>query len=263
MINLHCGPFATGAFVPVVLFEQGAEKTFIAPKVVTIEEFMSTISGLKSIDNTQLLLEMFVLNKKINPSGDNDMVKFSGWAQQFLGDINDIDLHLVDAKSLFTTVADIKELALFNTPLEERSARQLAWLEFFKRLWIFYSEFNVSLLNRHAGYQGMIYRYVAEHIHELIPNIGYSKVVFCGFNALTVAEKKVIEVLLKEQIAELTGMPMNIISTIPCGMPVSFYGRILRNSTLKNRTSWCGILPKSPRRFMWLPLNIIWRKLNL
>lgn len=178
------------------------KKTFIAPKVVTIDEFMSSISGLKTIDNTQLLLEMFVLNKKINPLGDNDMVKFSGWAQQFLGDINDIDLHLVDAQSLFTTVADIKELALFNTPLEERSARQLAWLEFFKRLWLFYSEFNVSLLQRHSGYQGMIYRYVAEHIHELIPNIGYSKVVFCGFNALTVAEKKVIDVLLKEQLAE-------------------------------------------------------------
>lgn len=181
---------------------QELKRTFIAPKVVTIDEFMSTLSGLKAIDNTQLLLEMFVLNQKINPSGDNDMVKFSGWAQQFLGDINDMDLHLVDAKSLFTTVADIKELALFNTPLEERSARQLAWLEFFKRLWLFYSEFNVSLLNRHSGYQGMIYRYVAEHIHELIPNIGYSKVVFCGFNALTVAEKKVIEVLLREQIAE-------------------------------------------------------------
>ena len=128
---------------------QELKRTFIAPKVVTIDEFMSTLSGLKAIDNTQLLLEMFVLNQKINPSGDNDMVKFSGWAQQFLGDINDMDLHLVDAKSLFTTVADIKELALFNTPLEERSARQLAWLEFFKRLWLFYSEFNVSLLNHH------------------------------------------------------------------------------------------------------------------
>lgn len=179
------------------------KKTFIAPKIITIDELMSSLSGLNPIDNMQLLLEMFILNKEINPGGDNDMIKFSGWAQQFLGDINDIDLHLVDAKALFTTVADIKELALFNTPEQERSARQKAWLIFFKKLYVFYEKFNISLLQRHMGYQGMIYRYVAEHVHELIETISESKIVFCGFNALTVSEQKLFDALMKEGKADI------------------------------------------------------------
>ncbi len=177
--------------------------TFIAPKIITIDEFMSSLSGLSTADNMQLLLEMFVLNKEMNPEVDNDLVKFSGWAQQFLGDINDIDLHLADAKSLFTTIADIKELALFNTPYEERTARQRAWLLFFQKLYIFYEKFNISLLQRHIGYQGMIYRYVAEHIHEIIETISYKKVVFCGFNALSKSEIKLFDALKKEGIAEM------------------------------------------------------------
>jgi RecB family exonuclease len=183
-------------------FSKVIKTAFIAPKIVTIDEFMSTISGLQPIDNTQLLLEMFMLNKTMNPSSDNDMIKFSGWAQQFLGDINDIDLHLVDAQSLFTSVADIKELSLFGIPELERSPRQLAWVEFFKKLHSFYAQFNISLLNRHSGYQGMIYRYVAEHIHELIENIGYQKMIFCGFNALTVAEQKTIKTLIEKGLAD-------------------------------------------------------------
>jgi len=176
---------------------------FIAPKIVTIDEFMSSISGLTPIDNTHLLLELFVLNQKINHSTDPDLVKFSGWAQQFLGDINEIDLHLADPKALFTTIADVKELALFGTQTVEYSPRQVAWLQFFKKLHVLYSEFNSALLIRHAGYQGLIYRYTAEHIHELMGSISYNKVLFCGFNALTPAEKKVINALLKEQKAAL------------------------------------------------------------
>lgn len=176
---------------------------FIAPKIITIDEFMSSISGLTPIDNTHLLLELFVLNQKINHSTDQDLVKFSGWAQQFLGDINEIDLHLADPKALFTTIADVKELALFGTQTVEYSPRQVAWLQFFKKLHVLYSEFNSALLIRHAGYQGLIYRYTAEHIHELMGSISYHKVLFCGFNALTPAEKKVINALLIEQKAAL------------------------------------------------------------
>ncbi len=179
------------------------KKTFIAPKIVTIDELMSSLSGLSTADNMQLLLEMFILNKELNPDGDNDLIKFSGWAQQFLGDISDIDLHLVDAKSLFTTIADIKELALFNTPIHERTTRQNAWLIFFKKLYVFYEKFNISLLQRHMGYQGMIYRYVADHLHEIIETIEYEKIVFCGFNALSKSEMKLFDLLKKEGIAEM------------------------------------------------------------
>ncbi len=179
------------------------KKTFIAPKIITIDEFMTSVSGLKTIDNMQLLLEMFILNKEFNPLGDNDMIKFSGWAQQFLGDINDIDMHLVDAKSLFTTIADVKELALFGVPEIERTARQIAWLQFFKNLYSFYDQFNISLLQRHCGYQGMIFRFVADHIHEIVGDLKNDKFVFCGFNALTESEKKIFGVLIHEQIAEV------------------------------------------------------------
>ena len=183
-------------------FSKELKKTFIAPKIVTIDEFMSSISGLQTMDNTQLLLELFMLNKELNPATDNDMVKFSGWAQQFLGDINDVDLHLADAQSIFTSIADIKELSLFDTPEHEHSPRQIAWLAFFKQLYFFYTQFNSTLLHRHFGYQGMIYRYVADHIHELISKIQYQKLIFCGFNALTIAEQKVIKTLYEQGLVE-------------------------------------------------------------
>ncbi len=181
---------------------QEINKTFIAPNIITIDEFMSNLSGLKTIDNIQLLLELFLLNKEVESMKDNDIVKFSGWAEQFLSDINDIDMHLVDAKSLFTTIADVKELSLFGLPVEERTVRQKTWLQFFKNLFTYYDTFNISLLQRHCGYQGMIYRYVADHIHEIVSSIKDEKFLFCGFNALTKAEKKIFGVLHHHQIAE-------------------------------------------------------------
>ncbi len=185
-------------------------KTIILPKIISIDDFMVETSGLYKADNMYLLLELFEIYKIESKETNIDFMKFSGWATLFLGDIDDIDKSLNDAKTIFKSIFDYKELGFFGNDEENITEIENKWLTFFHSLFDYYQKLNSNLLKKHIGYTGMIYRFVAENIHYLIDNktissspLKYQKILFCGFNALTKSEISTIKYLIDNNKAEI------------------------------------------------------------
>ena len=73
------------------------DKTFFAPKIISIEEFIYDISKIKAIDNIELLFCFYQVYKKLTPTENTqDFETFSNWAKMLIGDFNEIDRYLLN-----------------------------------------------------------------------------------------------------------------------------------------------------------------------
>ncbi len=179
-----------------------AEKTILLPELMSIDEFIGQVSGMETMDQTELLLILYQHHTKAFPEEGNDFKRFVGWASIFLKDINEIDMQLADAKSVFTSLTDIKSLSMYDVPENQRSMMQQNYIRFFEQLYHDYLFLNQRLLEQKRAYQGLIYREAHRKISENSNSMPWSKILFCGFNALTNSEVGIIKTLIFEQKAE-------------------------------------------------------------
>jgi CRISPR/Cas system-associated exonuclease Cas4 (RecB family) len=101
----------------------------------------------------------------------------------------------VDARVLFSSLAEIKQLSFFGKKEEELSHFQRNYLLFFRELGEYYTRFTTHLLQHKKGYQGLIYRHVAETLTACFARQSYKKYIFVGFNALSKVEHLLVEYL--------------------------------------------------------------------
>src|SRR5690606_699203 len=129
-----------------------------------------------------------------------------------LKDFNDLDSFMVDAGRLYHQLEEVKEFENDLTYLTESQialiqqfwrsfevkdkAQQDKFLRFWKQLRPLYDKFQAALLVSGHSYSGMLYRRVAERLHDVVKP--ESKYIFIGFNAFSKTE----EVLIKHFIAE-------------------------------------------------------------
>src|SRR5699024_2920441 len=82
-----------------------------APKVLSIEDLICEITGLKKLDNINTLFRFYETYKKHTPKEEQeDFETFYGWAQTLIYDFNEIDRYLIDTDSFFNYLASIKDL---------------------------------------------------------------------------------------------------------------------------------------------------------
>ncbi|MEX1238123.1 MAG: PD-(D/E)XK nuclease family protein [Cyclobacteriaceae bacterium] len=189
-----------------------------APKIVTIEDFISGFSSWKIPEKLILISILFTAYKKVIPSSggvaDTERMAylehFYFWGDMLLRDFDEVDKYLIPAGQLFRDLSQQKELdASFDFLTEEQqqflkefwghfdlhqSANKERFLQIWKRLGEVYDQFKTDLLEQGLAYEGMLHRAVAEGLSRengaTVQKSG--PVVFAGFNALTVAEEKVI-----------------------------------------------------------------------
>jgi ATP-dependent helicase/nuclease subunit B len=179
-------------------------KTFWAPEVYAIEDFVTLLSELQPADTTTLLFELYETHKRIHPGAEEPFDDFSRWGQLLLNDLNDIDRYLVDATQLFGNLKDIKELETWTLNSEEELTDfQKQYVKFWKSLGSYYSIYKDQLLAKHIAYQGLAYRVVVELVLERINKYPWKKIIFAGFNALNKAEENIIQTLLNAERAEI------------------------------------------------------------
>ncbi|MBQ0768184.1 MAG: PD-(D/E)XK nuclease family protein, partial [Bizionia sp.] len=78
------------------------EKTIFSPTIISIEEFVEELAGLKTITNTELLFEFYNSYLELTPKADREPFEsFSKWAQILLQDFNEIDRYLIPQKEIF------------------------------------------------------------------------------------------------------------------------------------------------------------------
>ena len=182
------------------------------PSYTSVDQLMSTASGLGHVDRILAITELFKIYSQYHPNETFD--NFYHWGEVLLGDFDAVDKYLVDGRMLFANVADLRAITQDLTDLTPEQVEairrfcatfttekaptehQRKFLSVWDTLWDIYTRYTATLSERGVGYAGMIYRRAAERIREgadgVLPEGRY---VVVGFNALSASEKVLFDAL--------------------------------------------------------------------
>ena len=189
-----------------------------SPQIGTINELFIELADLLPADPVE---QLYILYKEYisikyketgydSAAGKDTFDEFVHWGDVILKDFNDIDKYLVDARQLFTNIRDLKEIESDFSYLSKRQfdAVKSFWTnylrggtlsskkELFSSIWgimhELYTSFNSALEKKGLGYEGQIYRKVAQNVDKY--NFD-KKIVFIGFNAPNRCERKLMQYL--------------------------------------------------------------------
>lgn len=164
-----------------------------APIVLSIDEFVHSLSPLRLASQSELLIDLFHVYKHFPFSQEDDFQHFISWGVCFLHDINEIDLYSCDPDAIFTNLSEFKELEFFAEP--NLTPNQRKYLEFYASLKDVYHQF-VEYLQQHGkAYNGMIYRQVAQNIAACAAGMENVSFYFAGLHALAPTEMTIAQYL--------------------------------------------------------------------
>ena len=187
-------------------FSKLIKKPTYAPRMLTIEEFFSGCSSLKTTDKLELVHTLYGAYRSVVQI-DESFDRFYFWGEMLLRDFEEIDKYLVDADLLFKDLSHQKELDSsfdylteeqkeflqeFWGTFEERPTKSRErFLEVWKKLGEVYHRFRSVLRDKGLAYEGMTHRDVAESLEKRAEPIVSETISlhFVGFNALTKAEE--------------------------------------------------------------------------
>ncbi len=187
-----------------------------SPKLISIEDFFSSLSDLREPDRLSLIYRLYkVYNEVMNSEEPFD--RFYFWGDMLLRDFDEVDKYMANAPLLFRDLSKLKELDESFDFLTDEQKEFLKgfWLNFedkpagskeeFLKVWRklpkVYAEYGKSLKKEKLGYEGMIHKEVAEKVMSrgsLGKNEKGSDYIFAGFNALTKAEENIISYYVEE-----------------------------------------------------------------
>jgi len=178
-------------------------KATILPKIISIEEFIQNLATLDQVDPIQLIFEFYSVYKKITPTKEIDSFEiFSKWSSQLLQDFNEIDSNLMDADKFLKYINESRKLENWNLE-ENQTDLTNKYLAFFSHIEEYYINLKSHLLKKNQGYQGMLYRKAFENIDYFLSQQKDEHYIFAGFNALNIAEEKIIHDFLFRNRAEI------------------------------------------------------------
>ena len=185
---------------------QKIQKPVFLPDFYSIEEFIENLSELQVLDNISLQFRLYSTYLKFPPKKQESFDDFLKWSNILLHDFNDIDRNLVDPKSIYKNLTQVKELESWNISdwsfsHENLTSTQNDYLSFFEGMLEWYNHFTYSLLQENLAYQGLAYKQASQKIRTL--DLKWHKVWFVGLNALTKSEQSIIDFLKKEDIARV------------------------------------------------------------
>jgi len=182
---------------------QKLKKVIWSPLIFSIEDFVCHITGLEIADQITLLFDLFSIYKKAEGKNAQSFDEFMNWASVLLNDYNDSDINLADTEKLFQYLNEAKAINLWNPENPSLTDHEKSYLDFFNSLGKYYKSFTDLLLEKNCGYQGLIYKKASEKIDDFITTSTFHKIIFAGFNALTLSEEKIIKTLLHSGKAEI------------------------------------------------------------
>ncbi len=188
-----------------------AGKPLFSPRVTTINDLMVELSPYSPIDRISLLVMLYKRYIELRES-DETFDNFVFWGDMLLGDFDDVDKYMVDARQLYTNIHDLKEIDEFYLTDEQIAIIKRFWghlffpssesenkqqfIQLWQILFDLYTRLRHDLAEQNQAYEGMIFRDVAERCRRKESlDLPYAQVVFVGFNAITEAERVFMEYL--------------------------------------------------------------------
>ena len=195
-----------------------ATRTMWAPRILTINELVADLGGLEIADPLDTVFELYDIYTKTAVTPE-PFDSFYAWGEMMISDFDTLDKYLVDPDAVFRNIRELKEIDERFGGLEEEQ------VEFIRRFWksfhqggetrekeIFLSTWKLlpklyhsltnALNSKGEGYEGMIYRKVAESdMLVLDSRMEYEHYYFVGFNALSESEKQLFRKMKKKGVA--------------------------------------------------------------
>ncbi|WP_293892160.1 PD-(D/E)XK nuclease family protein [Flavobacterium sp.] len=184
-------------------FKKVVLNNVFAPEIISIEEFVQDIAGIRSVDSVELLFEFYEVYLSLTKDNPDSFENFANWAKTVLQDFNEIDRYLLNADKILKYLEDIKDIEHWSVDVDKRTDLIEKHLLFWKKLPEYYHSLYQHLLNKGIGYQGLIYREAVENLNHFSENNNDKQFVFAGFNALNQAEEKIIQHLLAIDVAKI------------------------------------------------------------
>ncbi|MEI7508213.1 MAG: PD-(D/E)XK nuclease family protein [Flavobacterium sp.] len=180
-----------------------SEKTIFAPEIISIEDFVQNIAGIRSIDSVALLFEFYTIYLEITEKDKESFETFANWAKTLLQDFNEIDRYLLEPDKILKYLENIKEVEHWAVDSNKRTELIENYLVFWKKLPHYYYSLYQYLLQKGVGYQGIIYREAVNNLNYFSESVTEKNFVFAGFNALNQAEEKIVQHLLATEKAKI------------------------------------------------------------
>lgn len=174
------------------------------PEISTLSEFIGQRTELQTIEDLPLIIKLYKSYVRVSGS-EEPFSDFYYWGNMLLGDFDDIDKYLANAKDIFSNLIDLKELELsfpyltdeqietvksfwktFNP--DKYSSEQREFLRVWDKLYDTYTDFRNTLSLEQICYEGMGQRHFYEHIGQYEHP---RHIIFAGFNALNACEKSI------------------------------------------------------------------------
>ena len=171
------------------------------PQMLSVQEAMSMWSGIQLIESLDITFELMkLMNEKKEFAANYNLFSL---ASQIAKDFDEIDQYAINAEHLFNYIKEVKEAENWD-PVKEKTSTETAYLNFFKSLNKFYTCLRTELLNERCGYYGLITRKLYNLSNEDLEKIiGDKKIIFAGFNAMTLTEENIIVRLVESGKAVL------------------------------------------------------------
>jgi len=185
-------------------FKDLSDKTFFAPEIISIEDFIGNVAKMDAITAIEQLFEFYEVYKEITPKEvQQDFEQFGNWAKMLLQDFNEIDRYLLKPSHVFGYLKDIDDINHWSVKTEDHTRLIRDYLSFWEQLPVYYKAFSRRLKEKSIGYQGLVYRTAVENLEEYLAENKERMIYFAGFNALNQSEEYIIQKLLKNNQARI------------------------------------------------------------
>ena len=184
-------------FLKQILKEQKYEG--FLPEFFTVDELIKKISGKQHIQGISLWLFGYDVYKKIYP--EETLENFLKWFPTLLKDWDDMLKFSEEDKAVLEYMFDDERIKNWGETLGDGDNVRKRNLNFWKKMNVFLPKLKENLQTKGWATDGMIHEMVREKISDFAEETE-TKFVFCGFNALTPLEEKLIRELLQKGKAE-------------------------------------------------------------
>ena len=176
----------------------------LAPKIISIEDFIQDIAAIRTVDPIELLFEFYEVYLSVTEKSNQQSFElFANWAKTLLQDFNEIDRYLLDPTHVLSYLKDIEDIKKWGVEVENKTQLLEKYIDFWKLLPLYYESLYAHLLQKGIGYQGLIYREAVENLNHFSNSIINNQFVFAGFNALNASEEKIIQHLIANNQAKI------------------------------------------------------------
>ncbi|WP_338407319.1 PD-(D/E)XK nuclease family protein [uncultured Flavobacterium sp.] len=180
------------------------ETNILSPEIISIEDFIQDVAGIRSVDPIELLFEFYEVYLSITKKANQQSFElFANWAKTLLQDFNEIDRYLLDSNHVLSYLKDIEDIKKWGIEVENKTQLLENYIDFWKLLPHYYQTLYAHLLKNGIGYQGLIYREAVNNLNSFSKVVTDKKYVFAGFNALNAAEEKIVQHLIAADQAKI------------------------------------------------------------